>query len=94
MNMKRWFAILGAAILLGVSIFVNTLSSAFSTDWTALMDEFASVSSTNFFETVIEEGSLNERVVLLKVDGTIQDTGSASTFLEQKDIIISSFYSN
>lgn len=79
MNMKRWFAILGAGILLGVSIFVNTLSSAFSTDWTALMDEFASVSSSNLFETTIEEGSLNERVVLLKVDGTIQDTGSAST---------------
>lgn len=79
MNMKRWFAILGASILLGVSIFVNTLSSVFSTDWTALMDEFASVSSSNLFETTIEEGSLNERVVLLKVDGTIQDTGSAST---------------
>ena len=50
MNMKRWFAILGASILLVVSIFVNTLSSVFSTDWTALMDEFASVSSSNFLK--------------------------------------------
>lgn len=80
MNMKRWFAILGASILLIISIFVNTLSSAFSTDWTALMDEFASISSSEFYETVLEEGNINERVALLTVDGVIQDTGSATSF--------------
>ncbi|MEK4486740.1 signal peptide peptidase SppA [Psychrobacillus sp. FSL H8-0484] len=79
MNMKRWFAILGATILLVISIGVNTLSSAFSTDWTAFMDDFASVASSDFFETVIEEGNVNERVALLTVDGVIQDTGSANT---------------
>lgn len=78
MNMKRWFAILGASVLLIISIFVNTLSSAFSTDWTALMDEFAAVSSSEFYETVLEEGNINERVALLTVDGIIQDTGSAT----------------
>ena len=79
MNMKRWFAILGASILLVVSIFVNTLSSVFSTDWTALMDDFASVSSSEFYETVLEEGSVNERIALLTVDGVIQNTGGASS---------------
>ncbi|TQR18444.1 signal peptide peptidase SppA [Psychrobacillus vulpis] len=79
MNMKRWFAILGASILLVISIGVNTLSSAFSTDWTSLMDEFASISSSEFYETVLEEGNMDERVALLTVDGVIQDTGSASS---------------
>ncbi|MFB5088108.1 signal peptide peptidase SppA [Psychrobacillus sp. PGGUH221] len=79
MNMKRWFAILGASVLLAVSIFVNTLSSAFSTDWTAMMEEFASVSSSEFYETVIEEGNMNERVALLTVNGVIQDTGSTGS---------------
>lgn len=79
MNMKRWFAILGAVVLLVISIFVNMISSLFSTNWTSLMEEFASISNADFYETVLEEGSLNERVVLLTVDGTIQDTGSASS---------------
>ena len=79
MNMKRWFAILGAAILLVISIFVNTLSSVFSTDFTSFMDEFASVANTDFSETVLMEGNANKRVALLTVDGVIQDTGSASS---------------
>lgn len=79
MNMKRWFAILGATLLLVISIGVNALSSAFSTDWTAMLDEFASISSSEFYETVIEEGNVNERIALLTVDGTIQDTGSAGS---------------
>ncbi|MEK4084840.1 signal peptide peptidase SppA [Psychrobacillus sp. FSL K6-1415] len=79
MNMKRWFAILGASLLLLISIFVNTVSTAFSTDWTSYLDEFASASSSEIFETVVEEGSMNERIALLTVDGTIQDTGSASS---------------
>ena len=80
MNMKRWFAILGAFILLTVSIFVNTLSSVFSTDWATLMDEMASASGTEVYETVLEPGSGSNRIALLTVDGTIQNTGSAGLF--------------
>ena len=80
MNMKRWFAILGASLLLLISIFVNTISTAFSTDWKSFLDEFASASSSELFVSVLEEGSKKERIALLTVDGTIQDTGSASTF--------------
>ena len=80
MNMKRWFAILGASLLLLISIFVNTVSTAFSTDWKSFLDEFASASSSELFVSVLEEGSKKERIALLTVDGTIQDTGSASTF--------------
>ncbi|TQR08450.1 signal peptide peptidase SppA [Psychrobacillus soli] len=79
MNMKRWLAILGASVLLVISIGVNTMSSIFSKDWTAMLDEFAAVSSAEFFETVLEEGSMNERIALLTVDGVIQDTGSAGS---------------
>jgi len=80
MNMKRWFAILGASLLLLISIFVNTVSTAFSTDWKSFLDEFATASSSELFVSVLEEGSKKERIALLTVDGTIQDTGSASTF--------------
>lgn len=79
MNMKRWFAILGASILLVVSILVNTLSNVFSTDFTGIMENFASISQSDFHETVVEPGSLDERIALLTVDGTIQDTGSTSS---------------
>lgn len=79
MNSKRWFAILGASTLLVISIFVNTLSSIFSTNWTSLMEEFSSITDSEFYETVLEEGSQEERVVLLTVDGAIQDTGSTSS---------------
>jgi protease-4 len=79
MNKKRWFAILGASILLVISIFVNTISTMFSTDWTSLMDEFASISNSDFYETVLEDGDMDNRVAVLTVDGTIQDTGSASS---------------
>lgn len=50
MNMKRWFAILGASLLLLISIFVNTVSTAFSTDWTSYLEDFASASSSEFLK--------------------------------------------
>ncbi|WP_313891574.1 signal peptide peptidase SppA [Psychrobacillus sp.] len=79
MNTKRWLAILGASVLLGVSIFVNTLSTAFSTDWTSIIDEFASITNSEFYETVLEEGDLNDRIAVLTVDGVIQDTGGTTS---------------
>ncbi len=79
MNTKRWFAILGASILLVISLGVNTMSSIFSKDWTTMLDEFAAVSSADFYETVLEDGSMSERIALLTVDGVIQDTGSATS---------------
>ncbi|MFJ8063364.1 signal peptide peptidase SppA [Psychrobacillus sp. NPDC096426] len=79
MNTKRWFAILGASVLLVISLGVNTMSSIFSKDWSTMLDEFAAVSSADFFETVLEDGSMNERIALLKVDGVIQDTGSTTS---------------
>lgn len=79
MNTKRWFAILGASVLLVISLGVNTMSSIFSKDWTSMLDEFAAVSSSEFYETVVEDGSMNERIALLTVDGVIQDTGSATS---------------
>ncbi len=81
MNMKRWLALLGAFILLVVSIFVNTLSSVFSTNWATIMDDIANSSETEFYETVLEPGSIKNRIAILTVDGTIQDTGSTSSLL-------------
>ena len=79
MNMKRWLAIVGAAILLAISLVVNTASSIFSTDWSTFMEDVSSTANTEFYETVLQPGSMNKRVAVLTVDGTIQDTGGTTS---------------
>ena len=40
MNVKRWVALGIAALLVGVSVLVNAASAAFSTDWTAWLEDY------------------------------------------------------
>lgn len=81
MTIKRWIAVLIASALLLVSIGINSLSFLFTRDFSALIDELASTSMTNYKEEIIEEGSTNEKIAVLSVDGVIQDTGGVSSFL-------------
>lgn len=81
MTTKRWVAIIVATTLLVVSIGINTLSYFFSQDFSGMMDDFADTSTTDFDETVIEEGSGKERIAVLSLNGVIQDTGGSSSFL-------------
>ncbi len=76
MNMKRWIAIIVAAVLIFISVGVNSLSYIFTRDFNKLFDELAEGSS-GYGEMIIEQGSLKDRIAVLKVDGIIQDTGSS-----------------
>jgi protease IV len=81
MNGKRWAALGIAGILFVISVFVNFLSSfAFSEMDSAFSDMF--VADEGMMEEVLEEGDAFSKIVVLTVNGTIQDTGSASPFLD------------
>lgn len=79
MNTKRWLALGAAVILLVFSIGLNTVISIFKTDFFSSFDSLTTTEQTNV-ETVVEEGSYDERIALLSVDGTIQDVGSSTPF--------------
>ncbi|MGM0903364.1 MAG: signal peptide peptidase SppA [Bacillota bacterium] len=81
MNGKRWAALGIAGVLFVISVFVNFLSSfAFSKVDSTFSDMF--VSEEGMMEEVLEEGDPFNKIVVLNVNGTIQDTGSTSPFLD------------
>ena len=79
MNIKRWLALLGAAVLLVVSIGMNSLISIASFDWDAVVDpnELLGTSITGS-ESILEDGDVDNRIAVITVDGAIQDVGSGS----------------
>ncbi|GKV64816.1 MULTISPECIES: signal peptide peptidase SppA [unclassified Sporosarcina] len=79
MTAKRWIAVAVAATLIFVSIGINTMSWFFTRDWNNLLNEITAVEQ-DVQETVVEDGSMDERIAVLSVDGVIQDTGAASLF--------------
>jgi len=96
MNMKRWLALGAAVLLFVVAAGVNMASAIFSKNWASVMeDAFTPVQGQ--MEYVIEEGDARNRIALLRVEGVIQDTGSASSLfatgydhqalMEQLDLI-------
>lgn len=81
MNGKRWAALGIAVVLFGVSVFVNLLSSfAFSKVDTAFTDLLAT--DQEVMEEVLEEGDAYNKIAVLTVNGTIQDTGDSTSFLD------------
>jgi protease IV len=78
-NGKRWAALGIAAALFFVSVVINLLSSfafkGFQTDFTELM----AAAEEPFTEEVVEEGNELKKIVILDVDGVIQDTGEAES---------------
>ncbi|MFF2449290.1 signal peptide peptidase SppA [Neobacillus sp. NPDC058068] len=82
MNGKRWAALGIAAALFFVSILINVLSAVafkgIETDFTDFMNN----SERPFTEEVVKKGSELKKIVVLDVDGVIQDTGDAGSFLQ------------
>jgi len=80
MNGKRWAALGIALALFFVSVVINFLSifakNGIESDFS---DFFAA--GQNYTEELMEEGNPLKKIVVLDVDGVIQDTGEAS-FLE------------
>jgi protease IV len=79
MNGKRWAALGIAAALFFVSVIINLLSTfafkGIQTDFSELM----AVAEEPFTEEVVEEGNELKKIVILDVDGVIQDTGEAES---------------
>lgn len=79
MNAKRWIALGIAAVLLVVSIGLNTIISIFKTDFFSNFDSLA-VTEPELVETVVEPGDWEKRIALITVNGAIQDVGSGSAW--------------
>jgi protease IV len=82
MNGKRWAALGIAAALFFVSVVINFLSAfafkGIETDFT----DFMASAEQPFTEEVIDEGNELKKIVVLDVNGVIQDTGESGSFLQ------------
>ena len=82
MSGKRWAALGIAAALFFVSIVVNFLSAfafkGIKTDFT----DFMTSAEQPFTEEVVDNGSELKKIVVLDVDGVIQDTGDSGSLLQ------------
>ena len=82
MNGKRWAALGIAAALFFVSVMVNFLSAfAFKGVETDLSELFAAT-ELPFTEEIIQEGNELKKIVVLDVNGVIQDTNDAESLFQ------------
>lgn len=82
MTMKRWIAIIAAAVLIFVSIGINALSYIFTRDVNGFFEEIMATSSLGYSEIILEEGASKERIAVLTLDGVIQDLGNTSPLFQ------------
>lgn len=82
MTGKRWAALGIAAGLFFISVVINLLSAFAVTDIQSSFSDIFAVGETSFVEEVIEEGDMTKQIVVLNVDGVIEDTGEAFSLLE------------
>lgn len=80
MNGKRWAALGIAAGVFLFSIIVNMASAFIFGDFTKMFKENMMAGQT-FGEEVIDSGNALNRIAVLEVDGVIQDTGDARSYL-------------
>ncbi|WP_428911313.1 signal peptide peptidase SppA [Niallia sp. Krafla_26] len=80
MNKKRWAALGIAAVLFFFSAITSIFSTFVSSNFQSTMDELMNSSNTLLTEEVIEDGNLLKKIAVLDVNGTIQDTGEATSF--------------
>lgn len=81
MNGKRWAALGIAAVLFIGSIVINVLFNIVMKD-TPWQEELFAASDQAYTMRVIEEGQSPNSIVVLEVNGVIQDTGSTTGFLQ------------
>lgn len=82
MNGKRWAALGIAAALFFISVVINFLSAfAFKGLETDITD-FMAAAEQPFTEEVVNPGSELKKIVILDVDGVIQDTGESGSLFQ------------
>lgn len=79
MSGKRWAALGIAGIIFVFSIITSMVSVAFTTDVEDLFGQFLNEGEGSYVEEYIEDGDFSEKIVVLDVSGTIQDTGDAES---------------
>lgn len=79
MNTKRWIALVAAAILLGISLVINSAFALFQTNLETGLSDIVAPGESGYSEYVIEEGNFDSRIAVLNVEGVIQDTGEAAS---------------
>ncbi|KIL53220.1 signal peptide protein [Jeotgalibacillus alimentarius] len=79
MNAKRWIALGIAAFLFVVSAGINFATAALSTNFDEMFAGFET--SGGLSEEIVEAGSATDRIAVIDLNGTIQDTGEAGGLL-------------
>lgn len=79
MNKKRWAALGIAAVLFLFSGITSVFSTIVTSDFQKNFDEMMNPTGGLLGEEVIEEGNALKKIAVLDVNGTIQDTGEASS---------------
>ncbi|KZZ85665.1 signal peptide peptidase SppA [Bacillus sp. SJS] len=77
MNGKRWAALGIALVLVIVSAIFNTV-----TTFQSAANEMFAMNDSEFGEEIIQEGSAENRIAVLEVDGVIQDTGESASYFQ------------
>lgn len=79
MNGKRWAALGIAAVIFVFSIIFNVATNLASNNFSSFSDEFLAAADEEFLENIIVEGKGTDKILVLHVDGVIQDTGEDVT---------------
>ncbi|WP_062355083.1 signal peptide peptidase SppA [Bacillus kwashiorkori] len=79
MNGKRWAALGIAAAVLIVSTIFSAFTSFFFSDREESLSNLL-LSDSPFMEEVLEDGDASKKIVVLDVEGVIQDTGATDSF--------------
>lgn len=79
MNGKRWAALAIAAAIFVFSVITNIATGIMYSDVEGSITELFAGSDAAFMEEVVEEGSELKKIAVLDVNGTIQDTGEATS---------------
>ncbi|MFT4414984.1 signal peptide peptidase SppA [Fredinandcohnia humi] len=75
MNGKRWAALGIAAVIFVFSIFFNFATNIATSNFNSFSDELLATSDEEFIEDIVIEGKGPNKLLVLHVDGVIQDTG-------------------
>lgn len=81
MNKKRWAALGIAGFIFVFSIITSFVSTALTTDFSSIFSDLLASNDEGFEEQVLESGDEFNKIAVLEVDGTIQDTGDAQSIL-------------
>lgn len=80
---KRWAALAIAAVLFVGSVVINFLSAFAFKGIKTDINDFMNSSDKPYTEEVVQGGSELKKIVILNVDGVIQDTGDSASSLLQ-----------